>query len=447
MIPSSSSSMDSLRRLPSPSRSNHIRFRSSSPSTSLVNGTRLKRKRTISESTTLIQTSNREFKHTHTSISSYRNQYKRRTTTTIETKNLRQWVFSSHDCSHLKGVENASKHPYLYYGVPHNYLNWERRKRCIRNELKCYKASILCLQEVDRFSDLDDLLREDGFKGTYKARTGEACDGCAIFWRDDMFTLIHQESIEFRDFNLRDNVAQFCVLKMRPKHSKKVAEDKISKTQTLLIGNMHALFNPRRGDIKMGQIRLFVKKAHTISKEWGNIPVVIAGDLNSAPQSAVYKFLASSELDLLQYDPRRLSGQIEGQRSRWEFFRAHTEVASSWSEEELQLAAGSEGITHLQHCLQLCSAYVGVPGSSSTRDRYGEPLATSYHSKFMGTVDYIWHSKDLFPVGVVETIPIDILRKMRGLPSEEWGSDHLALVCKLAFADDSSGNRSDGSPH
>ncbi|KAF5175852.1 Carbon catabolite repressor protein 4-like protein [Thalictrum thalictroides] len=292
--------------------------------------------------------------------------------------------------------------------------------------------------EVDRFSDLADLLKEDGFKGTYKARTGEACDGCAIFWKEDMFTLMHQESIEFRDFNLRDNVAQFCVLKMRPNHSEKDTNNKISKTQTLLIGNIHALFNPNRGDIKMGQIRLFVKKAHTISGEWGNIPVTIAGDLNSAPQSAIYKFLASSELDLLQYDRRQLSGQIEGYRSRWEFIRAHTKAASSWSEEELQLAAGSEGITHLQHYLQLCSAYVGVPGSSCTRDGYGEPLATSYHSKFMGTVDYIWHSKGLIPVGVVETLPIDILRKNGGLPSEEWGSDHLALVCKLAFADDSS---------
>ena len=29
-------------------------------------------------------------------------------------------------------------------------------------------------------------------------------------------------------------------------------------------------------------------------------------------------------------------------------------------------------------------------GSCRTRDNYGEPLATSYHSEFMGTVDYIW---------------------------------------------------------
>ncbi|KAL5719195.1 hypothetical protein ACHQM5_012007 [Ranunculus cassubicifolius] len=184
----------------------------------------------------------------------------------------------------------------------------------------------------------------------------------------------------------------------------------------------------------IGEIRLFVKKAQLLSKEWGNIPVVIAGDLNSTPQSGIYNFVASSDLDLLRHDSRELSGQIE-LPSRWRPFRAHSEVSNRWSKEQIQLVAGSEGKTHLRHYLDLRSAYAGVPGSSSTRDNGGEPLVTTFHSNFMGTVDYIWHSKDLVPVGVLETLPVDALRKMRGLPSEEWGSDHFALVCKLAFAD------------
>lgn len=32
-----------------------------------------------------------------------------------------------------------------------------------------------------------------------------------------------------------------------------------------------------------------------------------------------------------------------------------------WSDEELRLATGSEEVTHLQHQLKLCSAYLGVP--------------------------------------------------------------------------------------
>ncbi len=39
----------------------------------------------------------------------------------------------------------------------------------------------------------------------------------------------------------------------------------------------------------------------------------------------------------------------------------------------------------------LCISFKFLQGSSRTRDNHGEPLATSYHSKFLGTVDYIWY--------------------------------------------------------
>ncbi|KAL9324515.1 hypothetical protein ACSQ67_009372 [Phaseolus vulgaris] len=149
-------------------------------------------------------------------------------------------------------------------------------------------------------------------------------------------------------------------------------------------------------------------------------------------------------LDIQLHDRRNMSGQLEIQSNR--IFRSQIPDDASismtlsrkllyrWSVEELRLATGAKGITHLQHQLKLRSAYSGVPGDHKTRDDIGEPLATSYHSKFMGTVDYIWHSDDLVPLRVLETLPIDILRRSGGLPSEKWGSDHLAVVCELAFS-------------
>ncbi|KAF8399132.1 hypothetical protein HHK36_014997 [Tetracentron sinense] len=211
----------------------------------------------------------------------------------------------------ILGVENASKHSDLYFQVPPGLLNWDRRKRLIRKELNHYNPSIICFQEVDRFNDLADILRKDGFIGVYKARTGEAYDGCAIFWKEELFTLSHQENIEFRNFGLRDNVAQLCVLKKVLYDSQFKHKCRSTPTKSLLVGNIHVLFNPNRGDVKLGQIRLFLEKAHSISQEWGSIPIVIAGDLNSMPQSAMYQFLASSELDILQHDRRKISRQVE----------------------------------------------------------------------------------------------------------------------------------------
>uniref|UniRef100_A0A5B6YJW6 Endonuclease/exonuclease/phosphatase domain-containing protein n=1 Tax=Davidia involucrata TaxID=16924 RepID=A0A5B6YJW6_DAVIN len=423
-----------------------------------------KKRKLISKTETLTTPSSNNFIPTHSSSHApHKNRKRHRRKKSKSTDAYRNWNFSPCDFSSYKdkvvfvsynilGVDNVSKHPDLYFNVPPKLLDWDHRKKLLRKEINRYNPSIMCFQEVDRFNDLDNLLQKDGFRGVYLARTGEASDGCAIFWKNELFTFLHQENIEFQRFGLRNNVAQFCVLKMtqnKSSSSENFQGSQALPSRSLLVGNIHVLFNPNRGDIKLGQIRLFLEKAHKLSNEWGNIPVVIAGDFNSMPQSAMYKFLASSELDIRLHDRRNVSGHMCP--LEYQAFQSQNKKAASfwksvsrplryrWSDEELKLATGSEGVTHLRHHLKLCSAYLEIPGSCRTRDNCGEPLATSYHSKFMGTVDYIWHTEELIPVRVLETLPIDILRQTRGLPSKKWGSDHLALVCELAFADDGNG--------
>ncbi|XP_022885605.1 carbon catabolite repressor protein 4 homolog 5 [Olea europaea var. sylvestris] len=371
----------------------------------------------------------------------------------------RKWTYSAHDDSNcvgkvilvsynILGVENAAKHPQLYRRVSRKYLDWEHRKKLLCKEIRGYKPSILCFQEVDRFDDLNDLLGKDGFKGVHKARAGETCDGCAIFWKNELFTLLHEETIEFQRFGLRNNVAQFCVLKMNDNFLGANATAQSSwSTHSVLVGNIHVLYNPKRGDIKLGQMRLFLEKAYKLSQEWGSIPVVITGDLNSLPQSAMYQFITSSELHVQLYDRRQISGQICPVEYPNFHTRSHWTRPSmyKWTDEELMLATGSR-LSHLSHHLKLSSAYAGVPGSSKTRDKVGEPLVTSFHSMFTGTVDYIWHTPELVPIRVLETLPMNILREIGGLPSKKWGSDHLALVCELAIANDGDAARESPAP-
>ncbi|XP_027771799.1 carbon catabolite repressor protein 4 homolog 5 isoform X2 [Solanum pennellii] len=359
----------------------------------------------------------------------------------------RKWVYSTHDVSpnqdrvilmsyNILGVKNAAAHEDLYRNVSPKYLDWDYRKKLICEEIRDYNPDIMCFQEVDRFDDLDYLLQKEGFKGVYQARTGDASDGCAIFWNNKLFDILHEESIEFQNFNLRNNVCQLCVFKMNVKSSSKdvsATNSESASSPSFLVGNIHVLYNPNRGDIKLGQVRLFLESAQRLSHEWGDIPVVLAGDLNSMPQSAMYQFFTSNKLDIQMHDRKQISGQIYPLQNR----SFNPRLSYRWSNEELLLATGT-GDSHLIHQLQLRSAYAGAPGSSRTRENSGEPLATSYHSKFLGTVDYIWHTTEFVPVRVLDTLPVDILRRTGGLPSEKWGSDHLSLVCELAFADEGS---------
>ncbi|TYH41634.1 hypothetical protein ES332_D11G006400v1 [Gossypium tomentosum] len=355
---------------------------------------------------------------------------------------LRHWIelqqpLASHDrftvaSYNILGDRNASKHKDLYLNVPSNYIRWGYRKRVLCEEIMRWNPDIICMQEVDKYFDLRNTMEKAGYVGSYKRRTGDNVDGCATFWKPDKFRLLERESIGFKGFGLRDNVAQLSVFEMCRVESRR-----------LVVGNIHVLYNPSRGEVKLGQIRFLSSRAQLLSNRWGNAPVVLGGDFNSTPQSAIYKFLSTSELNVKLYNRRELSGQrschpsevLGGNRESRSSISVMDRVLNDcWTDEEVKAATGTANSHLVMHPLQLNSSYATVKGSINTRDSNGEPLATSYHSKFLGTVDYLWYSEGVLPIRVLDTLPIDILTRTGGLPCKKIGSDHLALVSEFAFS-------------
>ncbi|KAK8267565.1 hypothetical protein V6Z11_D11G006400 [Gossypium hirsutum] len=310
---------------------------------------------------------------------------------------LRHWIelqqpLASHDrftvaSYNILGDRNASKHKDLYLNVPSNYIRWGYRKRVLCEEIMRWNPDIICMQEVDKYFDLRNTMEKAGYVGSYKRRTGDNVDGCATFWKPDKFRLLERESIGFKGFGLRDNVAQLSVFEMCRVESRR-----------LVVGNIHVLYNPSRGEVKLGQIRFLSSRAQLLSDRWGNAPVVLGGDFNSTPQSAIYKFLSTSELNVKLYNRRELSGQrschpsevLGGNRESRSSISVMDRVLNDcWTDEEVKAATGTANSHLVMHPLQLNSSYATVKGSINTRDSNGEPLATSYHSKFLGTVDYL----------------------------------------------------------
>ncbi|KAM7459447.1 hypothetical protein LguiA_036441 [Lonicera macranthoides] len=183
----------------------------------------------------------------------------------------------------------------LYFHIPRHILDWEYRKRSIIFELGLWSADILCFQlkpkpalrhcwrcqeavkssvrveylfhpakseEVDRFQDLEVELKVRGYNGIWKMRTGDPVDGCAVFWRVSRFKLLHEESIEFSKLGLRDNVAQICVfesMNQTQNHNRSASgiPGSAAGSNKVVICNIHVLYNPKRGEIKLGQSPLY----------------------------------------------------------------------------------------------------------------------------------------------------------------------------------------------
>uniref|UniRef100_A0A1J3JBG8 Carbon catabolite repressor protein 4-like protein 6 n=1 Tax=Noccaea caerulescens TaxID=107243 RepID=A0A1J3JBG8_NOCCA len=545
----------------------------------------------------------------------------------------------------------------LYFHIPRNMLSWGWRKSKIVFELGLWSADIMCLQEVDKFQDLEEDLKLRGYSGIWKMRTGNAVDGCAIFWRSNRFKLVHEESIQFNQLGLRDNVAQICVLEtLLSSHTK---EDEVSPSEScsrrVVICNIHVLFNPKRGDFKLGQVRTLLERAHAVSKLWDDAPVVLCGDFNCTPKSHLYNFISERKLDLSGLARDKVSGQVSAaiRSPRPEIYttrfqsankspqghiqpqdpiaNAHTEnnsnvdvgktpsrntselpcgdtvlagdestssservlpgedpasacnlgrvnrnpddsgdlsIAedlsavsisdpkpqhassgkddlneelsvssnlsatehspeenvssdqnissslsdkvstlsemklegltldepvvfaqdeegigedgetflaklhnndedlsqkeelvneispisgseafyseritynpSSWTPMEIATATGDPERSTVEHAMELKSTYSEVEGKTKTRDENGEPVVTSYHRCFMGTVDYIWRSEGLQTVRVLAPIPKQAMLWTPGFPTPKWGSDHIALVSELAFCSNTS---------
>ncbi|XP_028802325.1 carbon catabolite repressor protein 4 homolog 6 isoform X2 [Neltuma alba] len=208
-------------------------------------------------------------------------------------------------------IDHRSK---LYSHIPPWMLDWQWRKRNILFELGLWSADIMCLQEVDRFDDLEEELKHHGYSGIWKMRTGNPVDGCAIFWRTSRFNLRYEECIEFNKMGLRDNVAQICVLELT--NQDRCPPSSPTSSNKVVICNIHVLYNPNRGEIKLGQVRVLLDRAKAVSKIWDDAPVVICGDFNCTPKSPLYNFISEQKLNLAGLDRDKVSGQASAEIRR-----------------------------------------------------------------------------------------------------------------------------------
>ena len=120
------------------------------------------------------------------------------------------------------------------------------------------------------------------------------CDGCAIFYKKDLFQLIEEHNVEFNQPGIellnRENVAIIAKLCL-----------KSDPSIQFLVATTHLLYNPRREDIRLAQIQILLaeldRHAQIIDSNGQKtyMPVILTGDFNLKPYSAPYTFLTNGK--------------------------------------------------------------------------------------------------------------------------------------------------------
>ncbi|XP_069687243.1 protein angel homolog 2 [Periplaneta americana] len=191
-------------------------------------------------------------------------------------------------------------HTYLYHEHKSEALTWEHRSKLLLTEIKEANAEILCLQEVQasHLNTFYSQLRDLGYEGVYKQRTGGNVDGVAIYYKTDVFQQVDHTSVEYYqpgiDVLNRHNVG--LIVKLSPKRK---------PNKHLVVATTHLLFNQKRHDVKLAQMQILLAEVERFAFEsfrhgepsyW---PVIITGDMNFTPYTGVYELLTKG---VLQYE-------------------------------------------------------------------------------------------------------------------------------------------------
>jgi len=312
-------------------------------------------------------------------------------------------------------------------------LSWEYRFQNILREVLDACPDVICLQEVQAEhydSHVYNALSDAGFEGVYKSKTRQSMgmagkvDGCALFWRRTKFHLVESYSIEFNELAQRqatqvlgmnprsdecasflnrlskDNVAQLVVLELaQPTLATRTNREPINQ---VCIANTHLYSNKDFPDVKLWQTWQLLQELETfIVSRGSNLPLMICGDFNSTPDTAVY--------DLL---------------SRQAVHPGHPNVNINISEDGSNTNILPDVIS-ITHSFQLGSVYHTVMGE--------EPKVTNYTNTFKGVLDYMWYSaNNLRPLSAAP-IPDEetLIRHGEALPSTQYSSDHIMLISDM----------------
>ena len=251
-------------------------------------------------------------------------------------------------------------------------------------------------------------------------------DGCATFFKPEVFSLVEQQVIEFSQIAMRrpdfKKTEDMFNRVMTKDHIAVVAllEHKKSGAR-LIVANVHVYWDPEFRDVKLVQVGIMMdelqKTADYFSRlpprlslgegftkapaysEGIKIPTVICGDFNSVADSGVYQYLANgsvpkNHVDFMDY-----------------VYGAYT----------------SEGLAHK---FPLKSAYAQI--DSNAERPSGGLSFTNYTPGFKGTIDYIWYTANSLDVaGLLRDVDAGYLSRVVGFPNAHFPSDHIPILAEF----------------
>uniref|UniRef100_A0A8C3BEQ3 Nocturnin n=1 Tax=Cairina moschata TaxID=8855 RepID=A0A8C3BEQ3_CAIMO len=261
---------------------------------------------------------------------------------------------------------------------PMEALKWEERKCLILEEILAYQPDILCLQEVDHYFDtFQPLLSRLGYQGTFFPKPWSPCLDVERNNGPDGCAL----------FFLKDRFELINSANIRLT-AMKLKTNQVAIAQTLKCHETGRLFciavthlKARTGweRFRSAQGCDLLQNLKSIT-QGAKIPLIVCGDFNAEPTEEVYREFSNSSLNLNSaYKLLSPDGQSEPPYTTWKI----------------------------------------------------RPSGECRH-----TLDYIWYSQHALNVNSALGLLTEEQIGPNRLPSFNYPSDHMSLVCDFSFNQD-----------
>lgn len=264
-----------------------------------------------------------------------------------------------------------------FYKCPPSALTWSTRKHRIMDEILKSKADIICLEEVDHYSDFfNPILTSLDYIGLYMPKPDSPCllynenngpDGCALFFSSKKFSLILHEQFVLRNGDGEDTNQVAIVVLLETTY--------LAKPKKICVASTHLKSHSSEWceNLRKEQSTFLLKRIGELI-DFEYIPVIVCGDFNTEPNTPTYANFAN---------------------------------------------------------FQLCNM------KSAYAINYLEPKFTTWKFRpgreICHTIDYIWFSSKFLSLTQFLAIPSTSEIGTNALPAECYPSDHVSLVAEFCY--------------
>ncbi|KJE89158.1 hypothetical protein CAOG_00687 [Capsaspora owczarzaki ATCC 30864] len=274
--------------------------------------------------------------------------------------------------------------------VEKRLLSWPHRSALLLQEILAHDPDIACLQEVDHFDDFfESELAQHGYTGIFKPKRDDGkADGCATFFKRSKFEVHIRQDLEYRKVIDDKDVSQVAILTVfKPAGVAPNADGIVSREGLFAVLNTHLKAKDEFEATRVKEVSAVLDVLAKLQAQFPRIPMVISSDMNTEPTGPVYELL---EKGLVSFS------------------------GSSYT-----------------HRLSLKSAY------ALYKDGGGEPDYTTWKIRppveVARVIDYLWYTPEtLLPIQLLALPGPETLPPTR-LPSENYPSDHFALLAEFGF--------------